>query len=113
MRDVQGRKGVKRNSKCMNNIHPTREDWLEKSVFVTRASCGISTASTRQNAGAGSRIIAMIPARMGSQRLKQNNLLEYCGNPMLSLVIHNCKATVELIKHGLKLNNTVVAAMAI
>lgn len=36
-------------------------------------------------------IIAMIPARMGSQRLKQKNLRELAGVPLLTRAIRKCK----------------------
>jgi CMP-N-acetylneuraminic acid synthetase len=36
--------------------------------------------------------IAMIPARMGSQRLKQKNLREIGGLPMITRAIRKCKA---------------------
>ena len=36
-------------------------------------------------------IIAMIPARMGSQRLKQKNLRELAGVPLITRAIRNCK----------------------
>jgi CMP-N-acetylneuraminic acid synthetase len=38
------------------------------------------------------RKIAMIPARMGSQRLKQKNLLEIGGAPMIAWAIRKCQA---------------------
>lgn len=37
-------------------------------------------------------IIAMIPARMGSQRLKQKNLREIGGIPLITRAIRRCKA---------------------
>jgi CMP-N-acetylneuraminic acid synthetase len=37
------------------------------------------------------RIIAMIPARMGSQRLKQKNLREIHGVPIITRAIRKCK----------------------
>ena len=37
-------------------------------------------------------IIAMIPARMGSQRLKQKNLRELNGVPLITRAIHKCQA---------------------
>jgi len=37
-------------------------------------------------------IVAMIPARMGSQRLKQKNLRELDGVPLISRVIRKCLA---------------------
>ena len=37
------------------------------------------------------KIIAMIPARMGSQRLKQKNLREIKGVPIITLAIRKCK----------------------
>lgn len=37
-------------------------------------------------------IIAMIPARMGSQRLKQKNLREFHGVPLITRAIRKCKA---------------------
>lgn len=37
------------------------------------------------------KIIAMIPARMGSQRLKQKNLKEINGIPLITHAIHKCK----------------------
>ena len=37
--------------------------------------------------------IAMIPARMGSQRLKQKNLRELAGVPLITRAIRKCKAT--------------------
>lgn len=36
--------------------------------------------------------IAMIPARMGSQRLKQKNLRELAGVPLITRAIRKCKA---------------------
>ena len=36
--------------------------------------------------------IAMIPARMGSQRLKQKNLRELAGVPLIVRAIRKCKA---------------------
>lgn len=36
--------------------------------------------------------IAMIPARMGSQRLKQKNLRELAGVPLIARAIRKCKA---------------------
>lgn len=36
--------------------------------------------------------IAMIPARMGSQRLKQKNLRELAGIPLITRAIRKCKA---------------------
>lgn len=38
-------------------------------------------------------IIAMIPARMGSQRLKQKNLRELAGVPLITRAIRKCKDT--------------------
>jgi CMP-N-acetylneuraminic acid synthetase len=38
-------------------------------------------------------IIAMIPARMGSQRLKQKNLRELAGVPLITRAIRKCKST--------------------
>ena len=38
------------------------------------------------------RILAMIPARMGSQRLKQKNLRELDGVPLITRAIRKCKA---------------------
>jgi len=38
-------------------------------------------------------IIAMIPARMGSQRLKQKNLRELAGVPLITRAIRKCKAS--------------------
>jgi len=37
-------------------------------------------------------IVAMIPARMGSQRLKQKNLRELGGVPLITRAIHKCLA---------------------
>lgn len=37
-----------------------------------------------------SKIIAMIPARMGSQRLKKKNLRELCGVPLITRAIRKC-----------------------
>ena len=37
-------------------------------------------------------IIAMIPARMGSQRLKQKNLRELAGVPLITRAIRKCRA---------------------
>ncbi|QVL50116.1 MAG: NTP transferase domain-containing protein [Thiocapsa sp.] len=37
-------------------------------------------------------ILAMIPARMGSQRLKQKNLRELGGVPLITRAIRNCRA---------------------
>lgn len=37
--------------------------------------------------------IAMIPARMGSQRLKQKNLRELAGIPLITHAIRKCKAS--------------------
>lgn len=37
-------------------------------------------------------IIAMIPARMGSQRLKQKNLRELAGIPLITHAIRKCRA---------------------
>ena len=37
-------------------------------------------------------LIAMIPARMGSQRLKQKNLRELAGVPLIVRPIRKCKA---------------------
>lgn len=37
-------------------------------------------------------IIAMVPARMGSQRLKQKNLRELGGIPLITRAIRKCKA---------------------
>src|SRR6185295_7115212 len=39
------------------------------------------------------KIIAMIPARMGSQRLKQKNLRELGGLPLITRAIRKCKAS--------------------
>jgi CMP-N-acetylneuraminic acid synthetase len=39
-----------------------------------------------------SKIIAMIPARMGSQRLKQKNLRELAGISLITRAIRKCKA---------------------
>ena len=39
----------------------------------------------------GKKIIAMIPARMGSQRLKQKNLRELDGVPLITRAIRKCK----------------------
>lgn len=39
----------------------------------------------------GKKIIAMIPARMGSQRLKQKNLREIDGVPIITRAIRKCK----------------------
>ena len=36
--------------------------------------------------------IAMIPARMGSQRLKQKNLRELAGVPLITRAIRKCRA---------------------
>jgi CMP-N-acetylneuraminic acid synthetase len=38
-------------------------------------------------------ILAMIPARMGSQRLKQKNLRELAGVPLITRAIRKCKET--------------------
>ncbi len=38
------------------------------------------------------KLLAMIPARMGSQRLKQKNLRELGGVSLISRVIRKCKA---------------------
>jgi len=40
------------------------------------------------------RCFAMIPARMGSQRLKQKNLLELVGVPLIKRAIRNCRGAV-------------------
>ncbi len=37
-------------------------------------------------------ILAMIPARMGSQRLKQKNLRELGGVPLITRATRNCRA---------------------
>ena len=37
-------------------------------------------------------VLAMIPARMGSQRLKQKNLRELAGIPLITRAIHKCQA---------------------
>lgn len=37
------------------------------------------------------KILAMIPARMGSQRLKQKNLKKINGKSLLEIAIHKCK----------------------
>ena len=37
------------------------------------------------------RILAMIPARMGSQRLKQKNLKEIRGAPLIAHAIRKCQ----------------------
>ena len=39
------------------------------------------------------KIVAMIPARMGSQRLKQKNLKEINGKPLLQIAIEKCQNT--------------------
>lgn len=39
------------------------------------------------------KLIAMIPARMGSQRLKQKNLRELAGIPLITRAIRKCQAT--------------------
>lgn len=38
-------------------------------------------------------VVAMIPARMGSQRLKQKNLRELAGVPLIVRAIRKCKVT--------------------
>ena len=59
------------------------------------------------------RAIAIIPARIGSKRVKQKNILPICGKPMISWVINNALKSEVFEKIFVSTDSPKIASIAV